>query len=118
MEFTLLFIKLFCYGLELTAPILLFLVLVIVILGQVAGRRESRGRGDALYWTLITATTVGYGDIRPLAPASRILSVLIAFCGVIFSGILVAVAITATTYSIQSHHDESELRQIIERLDD
>jgi len=44
--------------------------------------------------------------------------VLIAFCGVIFSGIPVAVAITATTYSIQSHHDESELRQIIERFDD
>jgi len=67
MEFTLLFIKLFFYGPELTAPILLFLVLVIVILGQVAGRRESWSRGDALYRTFVTATTVSYGDIRPLA---------------------------------------------------
>ena len=118
MEFTLQFIRLFAYGLELTAPILSFLVLVIVVLGQVAGKRESWRRGDALYWTFITATTVGYGDIRPLTTVSRILSVLIAFCGLIFTGILVAAAIAATTYSIQSHYGDSELRQMIERLDD
>lgn len=118
MEFTLQFIRLFLSGLELTAPILLFLVLIIIVLGQLAGRRESWSRGDALYWTFITATTVGYGDFRPLARASRILAVLIAFCGLIFSGILVAVAITATTYSIQIHYGDSELLQMLERLDD
>ncbi|MGD8349375.1 MAG: potassium channel family protein [Gammaproteobacteria bacterium] len=118
MEFTLQFVRLFLSGLELTAPILLFLVLIIVALGQLAGKRESWSRGDALYWTFITATTVGYGDFRPLARASRILAVLIALCGLIFTGIIVAVAITATTSSIQRHYDDAELRQMIERFDD
>ena len=118
MEFTLQFIKLFFYGLELTAPILSFLVLIIVVLGQLAGKQESWSRAEALYWTFITATTVGYGDFRPMARASRALAVLIAFCGLIFTGILVAVAITATTYSIQSHYGDAELPQMIERLDD
>jgi voltage-gated potassium channel len=118
VEFTLLFIKVFFYGLKLTAPILSFLVLIIVVLGQVAGRREAWSRLDALYWTFITATTVGYGDFRPLARASRILAVLIALCGLIFTGIIVAVAITATTSSIQRHYDDAELRQMIERFDD
>lgn len=118
MEFTLLFLRMFLYGLQLTAPILVFLAVLIVILGQVAGRRESWSGLDALYWTFITATTVGYGDYRPLAAASRILSVLIAFCGVIFTGILVAVAITATTFAIQNQHDPSELKQMFEQIDD
>jgi voltage-gated potassium channel len=112
VEFTLLFLELFFYGLKLTAPILAFLALIIVILGQIAGRRESWSRLDALYWTFITATTVGYGDYRPLDSVSRILSVLIAFCGVIFTGILVAVAITATTQSIKTQIDASELQYI------
>jgi len=117
VEFTLLFIKLFFYGLKLTAPILSFLALIIVILGQISGKRESWSPAEALYWSFITATTVGYGDIRPLQRVSRFLSVMIAFCGVIFTGILVAVAITATTYSIKSRHSEPELRQIIEQIE-
>lgn len=30
--------------------------------------------GDALYWSFITATTVGYGDITPTTPEGRILA--------------------------------------------
>lgn len=117
MEFTLLFLKLFFYGLKLTAPILSFLVAVIVILGQIAGKQESWGRSEALYWTFITATTVGYGDFRPLQRLSRFLSVMIAFCGVIFTGILVAVAISATTYSLQNQYDLSNLKSVVESIE-
>lgn len=115
MTYTLLFLELFYIGLKLTAPILLFLALVITGLGQVTGRRESWSRGEALYWAFVTATTVGYGDFRPLQGISRILSILIALCGVVFTGIIVAIAITATTDSIKSQIPPEELQKIIER---
>ena len=116
MEFTLIFVKLFFIGITLTAPILLFLTLIIVLLGQIVGKRESWSRFDALYWTFVTATTVGYGDLRPLDRASRVLSILIAISGIIFTGIIVAVAISATTRAIQSQVDPAEIQRMVEDL--
>ena len=116
MEFTFQFIKLFFYGLELAAPLLISLVLLIILLGQIVGARESWNRFDSLYWAFITATTVGYGDIRPIARLSRIFSVLIALTGIIFTGIMVAVAINAATISFKSQHDIAEVKSSIEAI--
>jgi len=118
MEFTLLFVRLFWYGMQLTSPILLFLALIIVLLGQWAGKRESWSRSEALYWSFVTATTVGYGDYRPLDGLGRLLSILIALCGVIFTGIIVAIAINATTRAIENHHDAAEIQRNIEQHGD
>jgi voltage-gated potassium channel len=38
--------------------------------------------GDALYWSFITATTVGYGDITPTTPEGRILAGVLIFIGI------------------------------------
>lgn len=115
MEFTVLFIKLFFHLFKLALPIVLLMVLLVIAVGQIAGRRESWGPGESLYWSFITATTVGYGDMRPVNRLSRLLAVLIAFCGLMFTGILVAVTITATTYAIKSEHGVQELEQIVEQ---
>ena len=37
---------------------------------------------DALYMTVITITTVGYGETRPLGPAGRIFTMIVALTGV------------------------------------
>jgi voltage-gated potassium channel len=38
--------------------------------------------GDALYWAFITATTVGYGDVRPVTPEGRIVAGFLIFIGI------------------------------------
>ncbi len=38
--------------------------------------------GDALYWSFVTATTVGYGDIAPVTAEGRVLAGLLAFLGI------------------------------------
>ncbi len=116
MEFTFQFIKLFFYGLGLTAPLLISLVLMITLLGQIVGARESWDRFDSLYWAFITATTVGYGDIRPLARLSKSLAVLIALTGIIFTGIMVAVAINAATISFKNMNDIAEVKARVEAI--
>src|SRR3974390_881764 len=96
------FLKQFATGIELTFPLWLFLAAVIALIGQMVGRKEGWSRLDSLYWSFITATTVGYGDFRPVQRGSRLLAVLIAFLGLILSGIIISVAVEATTKALET----------------
>jgi len=50
---------------------------------------------DSVYHAMIAATTVGYGDFRPSRAASKILSIVLAFVGIVFTGLLVALCVHA-----------------------
>jgi voltage-gated potassium channel len=113
MDYALTFLRYLFWGFKLASPVFLLLLVIIVSCGQIVGRRESWSRLDALYWSLITALTVGYGDFVPVKKISRCLSVLIAFCGIIFTGIVIAVAIKATTDALERHGDLVQIEQKI-----
>jgi voltage-gated potassium channel len=100
---TLTFLKQFGLGLWLTFPLILSLVAAIILLGQTVGAKEGWSRFDSFYWSFITATTVGYGDIRPVKQRSRILAILIAFLGLTLTGILIAVAVQAATLALKQN---------------
>lgn len=97
---TLRFLKEFGLGLWLTLPLLLSLAAVIAVLGQIAGRREGWSRFDSFYWSFVTATTVGYGDLRPSHKSSRLIAIGIALIGLTFTGILIAIAVRAGTVAL------------------
>jgi voltage-gated potassium channel len=97
------FLKEFASGVWLTTPLLLSLAIVITALGQVVGKMEGWSSFDSFYWSFITATTVGYGDVRPQRRGPRILSILIALVGLTFTGILIAVAVHAATIALAAH---------------
>ena len=64
--------------------------------------------GDALWWVIVTATTVGYGDVSPITTAGRLIAV-----GLMFVGIGVIGIFTATIASFLLQHDEpSELDRL------
>ena len=97
MKFTLDFIQLLLWGIWLILPLLLFFLTLIVVLGQVVSRIEGWDKFDSLYWSLITALTVGYGDIRPVQKSSKAISILIAFIGIMFAGVIVSITVTTAT---------------------
>ena len=113
MEFAFKYIVYFIDDLTLAWPLLAFLALIILLLGLIVGAIESWPRFDSVYWAFITATTVGYGDIRPKLRVSRMLSILIALIGVTFTGILVALAIDAATLSFSVVKNQEEAPQVL-----
>ena len=118
MEFTFAFLEIFLATISLIAPILLSLSVIIISAGQIVARIEKWDRLDALYWTLITATTVGYGDIRPTRHISRMISIVIAILGVIFTGIIVSIAIEATSNSFRIYGDIDTAKEYKEKAED
>jgi len=97
---TITFLKEFGAGLWLTFPLLLSVAAVIVVLGQFIGWNEGWPRFDSFYWSFITATTVGYGDLRPTKNLSRLGAILIAFLGLLLSGIIIAIAVQAGSIAL------------------
>ena len=102
MEFTFIVVQQFVYGISLTMPLLAFLLLLITGLGQWVGRIENWDKFTALYWSFITALTIGYGDIRPDKKSTKTLSIIIGMLGIMFTGIIVAITVAATGKALKT----------------
>ena len=102
MGFTIRFIILFFGMLVHAAPILVFLVAVSALCARVVGKREHWKKFDTIYFAFITATTVGYGDFRPVSRQSRVLAIFIALTGLVATGLMVALAMQAVTLAFKA----------------
>jgi voltage-gated potassium channel len=72
---------------------------------------------DALWWSIVTATTVGYGDIAPTDPFARVVAVALMLIGI---GTLGMVTGSIATYFIKDHDPpapDSDLNYVREHLD-
>jgi hypothetical protein len=81
-------------------PIFFSLLILIMLLGIVIGLREGWTIGDSLYFSFITGFTIGYGDITPHYPLTKILAVILAGVGFLFTGILVGIAVEALRFTV------------------
>lgn len=72
---------------------------------------------DAMYWALITLTTVGYGDITPVTAMGKMIAALAAISGVIVMALLTGIVAT----SFAAHMNQKKLffeAQVREALKD
>ena len=67
-------------------------VLMLIVLASVAFWliEPDQKFPDAFWWSIVTATTVGYGDISPVSLGGRIVAVLLMLLGIGFLGVLTA----------------------------
>jgi voltage-gated potassium channel len=56
---------------------------------------------DAMWWALVTLSTIGYGDVVPLTPVGRVIAAVTIFAGLIM--IALPVGIVATAFADQVH---------------
>ena len=59
--------------------------------------RWAYGVSQAVWWTLVTMSTVGYGDFVPRSPLSRVIAVSVIVVGVVVFGIAVGIFTSALT---------------------
>ena len=99
MEFTVEFLRTLWTDLLYAGPLLIFLLLLIGLIGYIIGRIEGWSLFDSLYHAFINATTVGYGDFRPTEKKAKFLAIVLAFVGLVFTGMVVAIALHAANDS-------------------
>ena len=71
---------------------------------------------DAMYWSLITLTTVGYGDVSPLTWVGKIISVATALMGVSVVALLTGILANAFSNQIARRKMlfEDQIREALE----
>jgi len=108
--------------------LLVYAVGLIIISATVATSAEQ-GQGtiesfpDALWWSIVTATTVGYGDISPVTPLGRGVAVVLMLGGIGLFG-----ALTANLASVLVRSEDNveagvnellkQVRELRERFDE
>ncbi|MFR6747796.1 MAG: potassium channel family protein [Roseburia faecis] len=77
---------------------------------------------DGLWWSFVTATTVGYGDISPATPAGRVIAAVLMIVGI---GLIGSLTSTLTALFFQNHEETAKrsaqdeiLKTIQNQLDD
>lgn len=59
---------------------------------------------DGIWWSFVTATTVGYGDISPSTPAGRVIAAILMIVGI---GLIGSLTSTITALFFQRHENAS-----------
>ena len=65
---------------------MMFITLLVVIIGSVMYIVEEDTPGfesspHAIYWAVVTITTVGYGDVSPATGMGKFFSIIVMLCG-------------------------------------
>ena len=69
---------------------------------------EGMNYWKALYLTLITGLTVGYGDVVPTTVLGRIVTVLVALIGLVFFSIVIAAANRAVAKTVEEQRSKEK----------
>jgi voltage-gated potassium channel Kch len=54
---------------------------------------EFTGRADFIYFSFVTLTTLGYGDILPISPLARSITILISITGQLYLTMIIALLV-------------------------
>lgn len=82
----------------------------IIIFGSIGfALIEGRPLGDALYFTIITVSTVGYGDIHPVTGAGKVLAAFLIVIGV---GTFLAIIASVTEMVLERRERGQRLQKM------
>lgn len=85
------------------------LITTITIFAGALGMQlaEDKTFADSLWWSFVTATTVGYGDISPATTQGRIIAAILMISGIGFISMLTG---TISTFFLSKHTNKVTFR--------
>ncbi|MCE2780396.1 ion transporter [Limnohabitans sp.] len=69
---------------------------------------------DAMWWSIVTITTVGYGDVTPLSPWGKVIGAFTALSGILTAALLTGIVASAFAARVRTH--ELEFTTEVEEL--
>ncbi len=66
---------------------------------------------DAFYWSLITISTVGYGDITPVTPEGKVLTMVLIVFGIGFISFATSIIVSAFTEKLEELKADKVVRE-------
>ena len=98
-------------------PLVMIAYVLLILLSSILfAVFEKRDFGDSIWWGFVTATTIGYGDIYPVTPFGRIITILLSHLSVF----LIAPAIVSHLLSkfVENRNEftdqeQKEIKQIL-----
>jgi len=67
---------------------------------------------DAFYWSIVTISTVGYGDVTPITQAGRAVAVLVIISGIAVISFATSIVVTAFTEKLDDIRENQILGEI------
>jgi voltage-gated potassium channel len=80
-------------------------------------RRDFTDFGEALWWSVQTVTTVGYGDVVPVTSYGRIIAGVVMLVGIAASAVLTAFVTSALFEAALRRHGKTDEHYLLGRLD-
>ena len=59
---------------------------ITILTCEISPDSNIKTASDALWWSFVTITTVGYGDISPQEPATRLFALVYLFAAIVTTG--------------------------------
>ena len=92
---------------------LLFLLLFVMMTGAIAiyvledtHNPNINNMFDAIYWSLVTISTVGYGDISPVSDMGRVIAMIIILFGIAMISFATSVIVSAFSEKLSKLKEE------------
>ena len=97
------------------AAILTLALVVLAGAAQWAASDEVKSLWDGVWWAVVTATTVGYGDIYPTSATGRVIGIVVMAVGVAFVSLLTAAI--AARFVRTEEDGTAELHEALARIE-
>lgn len=96
------------YALQIVTMLGFFTLLSteLFYMAEHATNPEVQTHFDSFWWTMVTTTTVGYGDITPVTSGGRVIAIFMMLMGIGIVGLVTGSAASFLTKRLRSRYDE------------